>query len=115
MRKTSWVLLVLVAGCGKQQHDEGPPPPGGGPAPVPVVKTVKLQRQKLQRVIEQPAQVEAYAETALIARLPGAVGKIHVDIGQRLKGPERGRRGQVVTPGDILAELPIDARPRVLP
>jgi multidrug resistance efflux pump len=48
-------------------------------------------------VIEQPAYVEAYEETQGFARVSGYVQKVHVDLGDRVKGPCPGHR--------VLAEL----------
>jgi multidrug efflux pump subunit AcrA (membrane-fusion protein) len=108
MKPTTVLLLLsclVLAGC-QQPADEGvAPAQAAGPPPVPTVTTVRLQHLDLVRVIEQPAQIEAYFETALIARIPGTVAKVRADIGQRLKGPVQGRRGQVIEPGEILAEL----------
>jgi HlyD family secretion protein len=100
------LLCLTMAGCQKQAGEgEGQANAPGGAGQVPTVRTEKLQHQNLKRVIEQPAQVEAFNETSLIARIPGAVDKVHVDIGQRLTGPKLGRRGQIVEPGDLMAQL----------
>jgi RND family efflux transporter MFP subunit len=59
------------------------------------VTTVKPTPRDLTRVIEQPAQVEAYEETPIVARIPGYIGKVNVDI------------SDVVEEGGILAELSV--------
>jgi multidrug efflux pump subunit AcrA (membrane-fusion protein) len=98
------LLLLLLAGC-QQTADPTATQVPAAAAEVPLVSTVRVGKGQLHHVIEQPAQIEAYAETALVARIPGAVHKVYADIGQRLKGPIFGRRGQVLTPGEVLAEL----------
>jgi RND family efflux transporter MFP subunit len=97
------LLAVLVlAGCQQPTAEtNAAPQPGAGPT----VATVGLERTTLVRVIDQPAQIEAFYETALVARVPGNVATVHADIGDHLKGPQKGRRGQIIQPGDILAEL----------
>jgi RND family efflux transporter MFP subunit len=100
------LLCLTMASCQKQAGEGGGPANAPGvAAEVPTVRTEKLQRQNLKQMIEQPAQIEAFFETSLIARIPGAVDKVHVDIGQRLRGPKLGRRGQIVEPGDLMAQL----------
>ena len=57
------------------------------------VKIGKPEKKSLRRVVEQPAAVEAFEETPLVARIPGHVEKVNVDIGQEVKR------------GAVLAEL----------
>jgi RND family efflux transporter MFP subunit len=51
------------------------------------VTTVRPEQKTLSRVIEQPAFVEAYEETPLMAKIAGEVQHIHVDRGHRVRGP----------------------------
>jgi multidrug efflux pump subunit AcrA (membrane-fusion protein) len=58
-------------------------------------------------VVEQPGTVMAYEETQLFARVPGYVGKVHFDIGQKVSGPTYDARGKPVKPGQVMAELSV--------
>src|SRR5438552_3239452 len=76
------LLLLPLAGCPRVVRETQP---GNAPDPGASIPTVTVERPKykaIQRVIEQPAFVEAYEETPLIAGIPGFVGKVHADIGQ---------------------------------
>src|SRR5262249_32939142 len=55
---------------------------------------------------EQPGTVRAFEEAPLFVKLPGYVRKVHVDIGDKVKGPRAGADGKEV-PGTLLAELSI--------
>jgi RND family efflux transporter MFP subunit len=72
------MVLLLVAGCYQPaaQDQQGPAAPAN-----PTVSVKKPELKPLKRIIEQPAQVEAFEETQLIARIPGSVGKVNADIG----------------------------------
>ncbi|MBL8795856.1 MAG: efflux RND transporter periplasmic adaptor subunit [Planctomycetia bacterium] len=85
------VLLLGVAGCGKR----GPaaPPPAAEAPRASAVTLVKPQLQTLRCTIEQPAHIEAFEETPLVARIAGYVGKVNADIGDRVRKD------------DVLAEL----------
>ncbi len=52
------------------------------------VKTDTPKKKLLRRVIEQPATVEAFEETPLLARIPGYVAKVAKDIGDEVKRGE---------------------------
>jgi HlyD family secretion protein len=84
------VALGSIAGCSRKPAE---PEGGKGKGAAPSFGTVKPERQTLERVIEQPAHVEAYEETPLVVRIPGYVGKIDCDIGTKLQK------------GQVLAEL----------
>src|SRR2546422_243737 len=76
------LLLLPLAGCPRVVRETQP---GNAPDPGASIPTVTVERPKykaIQRVIEQPAFVEAYEETPLIAGIPGFVGKVHADIAQ---------------------------------
>jgi multidrug efflux pump subunit AcrA (membrane-fusion protein) len=49
------------------------------------VKTIQPERKALTRAIEQPGVLMAEEHAKLIARVPGYVGKLHVDIGTPVK------------------------------
>ncbi len=68
---------------------------------------VKPIRQALLKSVEQPGTVEPFEETPLFAKVPGFVSMVRTDIGQRVKGPVKNAKGDVISPGDILAEVSI--------
>jgi HlyD family secretion protein len=96
---------ILAAGCNTQ--GDGNPTPQVAPDHVPAVKTVQPERKSIQRLIEQPAFVEAFEETPLFARISGYVRKVNVDIGDRVKGPGYDGKGKAVEGGQVLAELSV--------
>src|SRR5438552_15730925 len=74
--------LLALTGCPRAVRETQP---GNGPDPgasIPTVTTERPKAKDIKRVIEQPAFVEAYEETPLIAGIPGFVGKVYADIGQ---------------------------------
>lgn len=93
MRHTPALLLVsllpLVAGGD---------PPATSPATVSVVSPKK---QPLAWTTEQPGTVSAFETTPIVAKLPGYVAKVHVDIGDKVDGPTKDK------PGTLLAEVSI--------
>ncbi len=86
-------LVFLAVGC-YRDAGETPQSAADGPRAL-VVTTVRPAPRPITRVIEQPAALEAFEETPLIARLPGYVAKMNADIGKRVKE------------GDVLAELSV--------
>lgn len=99
----SLITLALLVGC----HKPAGAPPAAQPSPerIPAVTVVRPERKTLHRIIEQPAQVEAFEETPLVARISGYVQKVHADIGDRVTGPRYDAKGKQVQPGQVLAEL----------
>lgn len=85
------VLLPLLGGCA-QAPAKAPQAPA---ANAPSIAVVKPERRALQRIVEQPGHIVAFAETPLLAKIPGFVKVVHVDIGDRVKA------------GDLLAELSV--------
>lgn len=83
------VLLPLVAGGGGQSAD------------TPTVAVVSPKKQPLPWSTEQPGTVSAFETTPLMAKLPGYVAKVHVDIGDKVDGPTKDK------PGTLLAEVSI--------
>src|SRR5262249_14970052 len=59
------------------------------------LSVVTPQRKSVVRMVEQPGGIQAYEQTDLYARVPGYVGKVRVDIGQK------------ITSGQVLAELDV--------
>src|SRR3954469_6697591 len=70
-------LLISMTGC----HQQPPTAVTESKSEAVTVSTVKPERKTLRRVIEQPAQIEAYEETPLVPRVPGYVLEVNGDIG----------------------------------
>src|SRR5579883_848980 len=85
------VLLGLFLAVGGSRRRGAASPSLDDPAPL--VETVQPRRETLQRLVEQPGQIEGFERTVLYAKIAGFVRSYHVDIGDRV------RRGQ------LLAEL----------
>jgi RND family efflux transporter MFP subunit len=81
--QTIAVALLIVAGCNQPAADSQSATVTS--ASNPTVSVKKPELKPLKRVIEQPAEVAAYEQTPLIARIPGYVGKVNVDIGATLE------------------------------
>jgi len=93
-------LLVLSAGCTRTETP--------AQAPKPKEPEVQVGKPRLMtRVIEQPATIEAFEETPLVAHISGYIEKMHADMGQRVTGPRYDDKGKLVKPGQILAELSV--------
>jgi HlyD family secretion protein len=60
-------------------------PLGPGAAPAIRIATIHPVEKSLSRLVEQPAQVDAYAVAPLYAKVSGYVDKVHVEIGQTVK------------------------------
>jgi HlyD family secretion protein len=69
------------------------------------VSVVAPQKKTLIRRTEQPGQVRALEETPVFAKVTGFVSKVHVDIGDPVKGPKLDEKGSVVEPGQVLVEI----------
>jgi len=94
------VALTLAAfGCTPDQPAKTEPADK-----TPTVTLVKPQT--LRRVIELPAQIEAYEETPLVARIPGQLDKVLVDAGDDITGPVLDK-DQLVKKGQALATLDV--------
>ncbi|MEX2026435.1 MAG: efflux RND transporter periplasmic adaptor subunit [Pirellulaceae bacterium] len=94
------LLALLVgsqAGCvnGHSTADAAAPGSAGADALVRVTPIMAVKK-KLVRYTEQPGQIAAMEETPIVAKISGYVRRIHVDIGDRVKGP--------VYDGDTLME-----------
>ena len=93
-------LLPILLGCTQSASDV--------PAVSQIVATVTVvrpEKKSIRRTIEQPAYVEALEETPLYAHIAGYVQKVHVDIGDRVKGPRLDGKGNQIEAGQILAEI----------
>jgi HlyD family secretion protein len=73
----------------------------GQSADTTTVTVVSPKKQPLAWSTEQPGTVSAFETTPVMAKLPGYVAKVHVDIGDKVDGPKDGK------PGTLLAEVSI--------
>ncbi len=109
------VLAIAVAGCGSGGITTNSATGGStarGEAPAETATLVKVTpitavRKTLVRWTEQPGQLEAFEETPLFAKLASFVEKMHVDIGDRVTGPQVDEAGKVVREGQLLVELSV--------
>lgn len=95
---TGWFGLLLLSsmGCAKKAGGSGEVS-----TPTPKVKAANPQKKSLRWTIDQPGTIQAYESTPLIAKLPGFVKKVHVDIDDLVHGPST----DGTKPGTLLAEL----------
>ncbi|CAN5153930.1 N/A [soil metagenome] len=86
--------LLAVAGCSKATPApaSGAAAPSSAPVPISVIAPVK---KTISFTVEQPGTVMAYETTPIVAKLPGYVAKVLVDM------------GDVVKEGQPLAEIAI--------
>lgn len=97
------VSFTLAGGGGCTKRDSSATK--GEAAPPPTVKVKNPTKGVVHQIIEQPAYVEAFEETPLHARISGYVHKVHVDIGDIVRGPRYDDKGELLEPGQALAEL----------
>jgi HlyD family secretion protein len=107
IRVTTSLCLVAaalsVAGCGAKTAAYPQVASKDGAVPV---ETVSVGREDLKRVSEAtPAELMPYEQVDLYAKISGYVRKMHVDAGDRVRGPRYDARGKLVEEGQILAEL----------
>jgi multidrug resistance efflux pump len=70
------------------------------------VKVTRPEKKTVRHRIKQPGyNIEAYQQTPLYAKVAGYVQKVHVDIGDRVKGPAYDSGGKLVREGQVLADL----------
>jgi HlyD family secretion protein len=93
----STLLAGVFSGCNNSHStaDAASPSSAGADALVRVTPITAVKK-KLVRYTEQPGQISAMEETPIVAKISGYVRRIHVDIGDRVKGP--------VYEGDMLKE-----------
>jgi multidrug resistance efflux pump len=111
----SLALAVALVGCtrpaAKQWWGRSAPTPPGEPSAASAspadVSVVRPRPKSLRRSVGQPGAVHAYEETLLFARVSGYVGKVHLDIGQKVRGPRYSSDGKEIEPGQILAEVDV--------
>ena len=91
------ITLVLgVVGCTRK--GAGPAGADAGPA---VVTVAVPQKKTVRWTVEQPGTVQAFEMTSLVAKLPGFVKHVHVDIDDVIQGPSADGK----TGGTLLAEI----------
>lgn len=101
---------AFLTGCGRTPATPPTDARAADPSSAAQTLTVSVvhpQPRSLGRVVEQPGTVQAYEETQLFARVPGYVRKVHLDIGQKVRGPKRNSDGKVLEPGQVLAEIAV--------
>src|SRR5688572_21907016 len=101
-------LSLLAAGCEPTGDvaKNAAASSGGGEAALRVTVT-KPMKKTLVRRSEQPGQIVAFEETPVFANVKGFISKVHVDIGDKVKGPKWDKKGALTEQGTILAELAI--------
>jgi RND family efflux transporter MFP subunit len=97
------VAFLLLAGC----QNGKPPASPAAPAPAAKIEFTSPQKQSLSWSIDQPGTVHAFETTPVVAKLPGFVSKVHVDIGDAVTGPEFDKEGKPTKPGQLLAEVSV--------
>jgi len=95
--------LAFLAGCGRSTA----PPSAVSTTAEATVTVVSPQKRTLNWTVEQPGTIQPFETTPLVAKLPGFVRKVYVDIGDAVQGPEFDAEGKVMKPGQLLAELSI--------
>lgn len=99
MKRYGWMLIfVILAGCTRTTAPL---------AKSSAVKTDTPRKKPMRRVIEQPANIEAFLEAPLVARIPGDIGKVYVDIGKEVEGPKYDGKNKLLAEGTLLAELSV--------
>src|SRR4051812_4965768 len=96
-------LFLLLAGC----HKENTPTQPGVPQAAAKIEFTSPQKQTLAWTIEQPGTVHAFEVTPVVAKLPGYLSKYHVEMGDRVTGPEYDETGKLTKPGQLLAEVSV--------
>ena len=106
---TCAVAPLVLAGCAKEQAPQPNTPAVTVAAPDGSVSVtvVTPKRQSLAWAIDQPGSVLAFETTPVVAKLPGYVTKVHVDLGDKVVGPKFGPDGRMTQPGTLLAEMSI--------
>ncbi|HYT93030.1 MAG TPA: efflux RND transporter periplasmic adaptor subunit [Gemmataceae bacterium] len=109
------LCLIAMAGCGKQSAESGKAaeaPPKGAEKTAKVaikVDVTKPERHTVRQVIVQPGHIEAFEQTPIYVKISGYIRKLHVDIEDRVKGPQSNAKDptKVVRKGQLLAELDV--------
>jgi RND family efflux transporter MFP subunit len=102
---TLGALLSLITLGGCHRGGSNAPSPAGTDSPLAVTAETP-KKTSIRWTIEQPGTIQPFEVTALVAKLPGYVEKLHVDAGDRVTGPSVDKDGKPV-PGTLLVELSI--------
>lgn len=88
MRRTLFLISFATVGCAKAPEAVGPATPTtpAGPANV---SWVSPKSQTLNWTVDQPATAIAFESAPLVAKLPGYVAKVHVDLGDKVKAGQK--------------------------
>jgi HlyD family secretion protein len=97
-------VSLLLSGCDRTAESSGPEM-RSAVAALPKVATVKPIRRTITQKTVQPGKIEAFSTTPIHARTGGYVESVMVDIGDHVTGPVYDGKGNLVTPGQILAVL----------
>jgi RND family efflux transporter MFP subunit len=80
-----YLCLLLLSGC---NQSTAPAPADAAkpeePADTPLVKVVRPEQRTMSLKIEQPGHIEAFESTPIFAKIAGYVGKVNVDIDDRI-------------------------------
>ena len=76
-------ITLVLGGVGCSQKGAGPAGADAGPA---VVTVAVPQKKTVRWTVEQPGTVQAFEMTSLVAKLPGFVKHVHVDIDDVIQG-----------------------------
>ncbi len=95
-------LLAACVGCSREPAAPVAATPAlPTPADAVTVAVTSPKKQSLAWTIDQPGSVQAFEVTPVVAKLSGYVSKVHVDLGDVVKGPAGDK------PGTLLAEVSI--------
>jgi RND family efflux transporter MFP subunit len=88
MRRTLLLTALMLVGCTKGPDTATPSStsPATGPTTVSVVSP---KSQTLNWTVDQPATAVAFESAPLVAKLPGYVAKVHVDLGDMVKAGQK--------------------------
>lgn len=100
-------LFVMLGGCGKpatgSKASSDKAPTEAAPVDVTITHPAKAD---ITQVIAQPGYIEAFEQTAIFNKIDGYVHKVHVDIGDKVKGPVY-EKDKLKKKGLLLAELSV--------
>ncbi len=102
MRTIGVLMMLSLVGCNKST-----PAVAAVPPKPTAISIVAPERGVIRRVIEQPGVIQADEETQLMAKLPGYVQRVFVDIGQHVSGPKFDMHSNEAGGGQVLAILAV--------
>jgi multidrug efflux pump subunit AcrA (membrane-fusion protein) len=109
MRHKPLYLVVAILGVVGCDRPTASGPAGSAPAPERKLTVVKPERRAVTQQVDQPGTVQAFEETALLAKVPGYIGSIADDPEKKGRAPHDWQIdiGSRVKVGQVLAELSI--------